>query len=865
MDASFNLYILSSNDPEIYAVDIYKDDKNKNGYIKIDNANISLDLLKVLHLRDYVCRIKGVDDFDKNNLKLWKLTDNEEKIGNENIFTENDITQKLKGEEMKVRKLFREYFQDELNNKNMSRSSIITIIPAATALGKCLNGLLLEQETCSNSSFFIRLAKRKINVLNSDAENTAKKEKLDLVSPESIVKFLTEGENEEWIKTDFRKPNSLCANKFGFERKGREDSFHKAYVSIMEQYQTVQGGLKSSKTGIDDKMYFPLFALQSAPGGGKSYFLDEFASLKEDDLDDFLRRCQHENFHYDDAKFITDQLRDSVSICISYNGMSSYNATIAGDGDEIGLVMRIIWSYFFDGIKLPWNSFYFKFKGKFDSLDILKTIKSIILHSGKSVLLCVDEIMKIDNENHSRVVNLLNSLYIPYKDLMTKEKVFKFIVSTLDAPLLRNTQTTASGRPISWIPLRKLEFSESIALFSKFIEELERLGQENADRVFIIKKCISDCNGHPRTLESLYSLLNGNETVLKTANFAAIIEMLINKITNDYITFPVVKLALLGEYVRLDEEVAVTTKNVLMVKDLITSGVYINSLTNIEDSTQVIPTLNLVGLYYFCTKNKVVGDAKAVAEILKNIFHTEDYFDTGSNDGKAFEKFHMNWELLYRALQDSTEEKNEADLHEIYGLPSQGVKIITQRKNIVKLQRDIEFSPNGDIIDIKGNVIEDQDLEKYMFVPIKSNNSGFEMAMFEKKANGRGYIAINIECRFSWPDSETTLSNKIVDKYNRMKTKYLPHVKSGPQMVRRSKGSEVELTDSRTCIGKLGMVIEDIYLILVVWRNIGTLSREVMDNENIIVVKKENLEKIYSPSLVSRPQFYGYIRRIIEN
>ncbi|GBC00031.1 hypothetical protein RclHR1_37100001, partial [Rhizophagus clarus] len=481
----------------------------------------------------------------------------------------------------------------------------------------------------------------------------------DLVSPESIVKFLTEGENEEWIKTDFRKPNRLCANKFRFERKGREDSFHKAYASIMEQYQTVQCGLEYSITGIDDKLFFPLFALQSAPGGGKSYFLDEFASLKEDDLDDFLRRCQHENFHYDDAKFITDQLRDSVSICISYNGISSYNATIAGDGDEIGLVMRIIWSYFFDGKKLSWNSFYIKFKGKFDSLDILTTIKSIILHSGKSVLLCVDEIMKIDNEDHSSVVNLLNNLYIPYKDLMLKEKVFKFIVSTLDASLLQDTQTTALGRPISWIPLRKLEFSESTALFSKFIEELE----ENADRVFIIKKCISDCNGHPRTLESLYSLLNGNKTILKTANFAAIIEMLISKITINYITFPVVKLALLGKYVRLDEEVEVAAKKVLRVKDLITSGVYINTLTNFEDATQVIPTLTLVSLYYFCTKNEDRDDAvcaknengddefrtkneNAVAKILKNIFHTEDYFDTGSNDGKAFEKFHMNWELL---------------------------------------------------------------------------------------------------------------------------------------------------------------------------------------------------------------------------
>ena len=71
MDASFNLYILSSNGPKVCAVDIYKDDKNKDIYVKLDDTtNVSLNVLKVLHLRDHVCGIQEVGDFDKDNLKL---------------------------------------------------------------------------------------------------------------------------------------------------------------------------------------------------------------------------------------------------------------------------------------------------------------------------------------------------------------------------------------------------------------------------------------------------------------------------------------------------------------------------------------------------------------------------------------------------------------------------------------------------------------------------------------------------------------------------------------------------------------------------------------------------------------------------
>ncbi|GES73324.1 hypothetical protein GLOIN_2v1518120 [Rhizophagus clarus] len=73
-------------------------DKNNDGYVILDNTIVSLDLLEVLHLRDHVCRIKGVCDFDKNNLKLWKVIGIKSKdIKEQNSSIEEDIIQKLRG------------------------------------------------------------------------------------------------------------------------------------------------------------------------------------------------------------------------------------------------------------------------------------------------------------------------------------------------------------------------------------------------------------------------------------------------------------------------------------------------------------------------------------------------------------------------------------------------------------------------------------------------------------------------------------------------------------------------------------------------------------------------------------------------
>uniref|UniRef100_U9SU39 Uncharacterized protein n=1 Tax=Rhizophagus irregularis (strain DAOM 181602 / DAOM 197198 / MUCL 43194) TaxID=747089 RepID=U9SU39_RHIID len=89
-----------------------------------------------------------------------------------------------------------------------------------------------------------------------------------------------------------------------------------------------------------------------------------------------------------------------------------------------------------------------------------------------------------------------------------------------------------------------------------------------------------------------------------------------------YITFSVIKRALLGNSTRLSHKIN-TLNREYSISDLISIGVYINSLTKVEETVSVVPTLNLVSIQYFCNmyeeEGKKEGDAKIVVEILKDM------------------------------------------------------------------------------------------------------------------------------------------------------------------------------------------------------------------------------------------------------
>ena len=79
-----------------------------------------------------------------------------------------------------------------------------------------------------------------------------------------------------------------------------------------------------------DKGNNPLFAVQCAPGGGKSFFLDKIAGCEK--IED-LSVCKDEN--------TKERLKNGVSVSITYN--SGTNRIPADESDpELGLALRLL-------------------------------------------------------------------------------------------------------------------------------------------------------------------------------------------------------------------------------------------------------------------------------------------------------------------------------------------------------------------------------------------------------------------------------------------------------------------------------------------------------------------------------------------
>ena len=145
MERAFNCLLLG--DYSIVPIPIFKDEKDekdKKFAKSYSDEKIYMRNYTVALLNDYICKKKNV-----KNLKLWKVNAKEDYI-KDNVSTEEDIKNKIKGEEMESDKLFKRYFQNELNltgeedddEEFAENIHIIAIIPT----GKCLPTFYLSNK-----------------------------------------------------------------------------------------------------------------------------------------------------------------------------------------------------------------------------------------------------------------------------------------------------------------------------------------------------------------------------------------------------------------------------------------------------------------------------------------------------------------------------------------------------------------------------------------------------------------------------------------------------------------------------------------------------------------------------------------------
>ncbi len=364
--------------------------------------------------------------------------------------------------------------------------------------------------------------------------------RIDPSDTAAILKFLTAIKGFKQASEEFKTPRKLGLNPFSFPFKDREVSLHTAY-KLFARRLALRKRVTPDQAATKDAN--PLFALQAAPGGGKSTFLDELAALREDDLNALCtleRRDRRVDTGRDKGKekegtrgeerqsvnifeavansiYVPEEvmdemraiLKNSIPVCITFNATSPVSHFEESLALSERLALRILWSYFFSQLELEFESFLKQCLSSMERLPAIgEAIACVRFHGGndRSVLLCVDEFILAGDfvkADKNEKLKLLISQVCAVMGSHGPEE-FNFIVSTLDAAPVVNATSTDSKRPLYWVPLPPLTQSSAEELFAPLLRDLAQA------RLETIQMVIADCGGHPRTLEALFDILSNN-------------------------------------------------------------------------------------------------------------------------------------------------------------------------------------------------------------------------------------------------------------------------------------------------------------------------------------------------------------------
>jgi hypothetical protein len=338
----------------------------------------------------------------------------------------------------------------------------------------------------------------------------------------------------------------------------------------------------------------------------------------------------------------------------------------------------------------------------------------------KPILLLVDEVMKFGEE-------LATALLHNIAECLGKSNNFETVISTLNpGPIL--AEKTNSGRKVVWLNLSPLSLEESLRLFKNF-----PLNDE-------AKLAISDCNGHPRSLECIWHAFTKTPTN-ESINHEFTMKIAIQNWGSRYsqITPTHLKVALEGKTLRVTDKV----EGLLPITEIQT-GIFLN----VNATTHFVPCLSPFALRVFIQES---DPTDPVITLLMKLLQTEEGFDW-----KEFEKFHGLWECLKRCIFEG----RTVSLNDFYLVPDQDEfddwpQFVLQKKKKKFLQTNFA--------DAK---FELHYLESKLIIP-GAGNPGFDMVSFEVDIKTKAMCAVCIECRYSRPGACTMLKKSdVLSKYD---------------------------------------------------------------------------------------------------
>jgi len=604
----------------------------------------------------------------------------------------------------------------------------------------------------------------------------------------------------------------------------------------------------------------PLLAVHSAPGGGKSFFLDQLAN---------------KNFGIRMESDLQEYLNSLLALSVTYNGHQNFIEDREKSYLQGGLALRILHRYFF--ARTDWGVFLGAFLDTLPFLDI-DNAKECVLWCHRNgfalgdglpkrkgfpkttgFLLLIDEYVKIvPAVGQDNAIKLLSSAC----QNLDHDKNFWMVVSTLDIMLVSKTQSS-SGRPIRWMKMTPLTGSRLISH-----QQYQKLDAKTVDLL------TSDCGGHPRSLEYLAEILKK----ATTNNYATLLDNLGTRLRISYPKFfdtASLNIEALLKPALLNQEISILdTTNA----EYIQHGVYFNSLVREED--KFVPWIPPIFLRLYTMQN-----TNYFADRLKEIFAS----DSSHSLSSRFESFHASWEALCLTLRGKNNSASIFSLQDHYrglaihkpsfdpttvklNIPGDiniGVFISDKyipaykfhqerlEKKFIQLNTDLEklkmklklAEHDKDRDRIQENILEiesqlTQITKERQIQPLtpntviltrKHDNPGHDM-VYRLKSDLNTDVYINVQCKFSSTEKK----------------------KLGLQDVEESHKNSIE--SYNTYFERLGIQpnLTNIYSVFACHRE---TTESLVKNQHeiptsVLVMNRDALMKLYGPSLNSRYEYY---------
>lgn len=251
----------------------------------------------------------------------------------------------------------------------------------------------------------------------------------------------------------------------------------------------------------------------------------------------------------------------------------------------------------------------------FSELTLKRAINCIAEHSGKGVLLLADELMKAEPtvlESAKEIGACLDEL---------PPSLFNAVITTLNIKVAVGEML--SGRYFLWIPLLPATYSEALQLFQHVIDEEKRKPLDPKARASLaaLEQCIADCNGHFRSLETLWGLWNWIKS--QNPSYSQLIRQLGNEMEDKYsaLELPHVCAALRGVPVQYSAKVPGLP---LTYGEYLAMGYFLNTISPTNTETTSNASVDQPGSAKSETMRKFVPRVSPLQLLLFAINYIDD-------------------------------------------------------------------------------------------------------------------------------------------------------------------------------------------------------------------------------------------------